>query len=1767
MATRVEVGSIASLRAGPSLSDISREETLKRTYFCQAGDIPGAPTTRLLSAKGSLQTRLSPLPGAPRPFLKEQVPERKASVKSLWPGTSQPCLSAQTAKEEAKVDLSKKMPSLAGEEADRGEDLQNCPSVSNKATFLRSGPSTMGLFETTKAGPSLGKGTCEGSREASSRATQVSLLSARPEVATKPAVPARKPPVTLPRPTSLSQDPGSTVSQGEAGQAQPLPKAHSVENPAGQAPEAKPQPKRRPMSAVYSEYSESSKPGSGGVAVTGKVPPTPPEKTWVRRPRPLSVDLTSIFESGDTFLKKVATEQSTAEHQGLERTSMEPRGDAEGPAHMDATPQDPDADFQELAKRLHARREKMVLRQAETDSPRTPRARATPGDDQSSQEEKAMSGQQSEKVQESPSPRPERAPGLTEVKGGRFDQEAYAQTERKPTGSVRKRLSLFGEDSAAVALAAASEPTPVTLESPSTAPEPSRAGVNVQARIKGWTMENTGEKPEVRRRVPQARPLPADLTKPFSRTASSNEIGHEKCATLGGELPGERREKLKERHDLDGAPATKSPWKNGVPQKSKQTELKGASEQENPDRCWGARSAGDTGPSEVSPEDDGSFQKVWATVFEHNVERHTVADQASRCLSTTPPCDVADTPLVPKPRPENWPGKEPPGVTDRRDRSRWSSDHADPGMLGRAALADVERRPYPTPVPELHPMEERHSRSVPRHLESPPVSQRVQPRYDIVHASGERAHSEAVSRVPEEKAVTLRSGRSRLSLPVRQLSQEVSPTHLECSLQANGGAVQRASLIWEARGKEGSGQKLDCHQTRDGFGDTCQSPKWTGRGVASWHGSAVVSKDLSTAQRGPTWNVSSGPPSRANIEPCDSQVQAGPDSLSPQRGSLMVASEDNPRLAQVSQPEVRMRRSNPSEPRVDRLRRRTLPHDAKFDPFNLLVPESTTKRQQRPADGLTSPTCALKRPPLSHQQAQTQEVTPDALQGRTFLVEKQGPSAEPTATFFAVTYQVPDIQKVKSVLKSGTEDMLEPSRKTPPPLSPRSVVSVLASPSHEEPWSPVSSKGSAKGREYEETWNLSKHPKSTDQPTTSARDRTLDLSRDRIIDVDALWLSRGSEDGAAKDLSIGASSDRGAPQTSPVLRQRPRSLLVRRRTEVISETFPGKTRDGYRSSVLDLDALMAEYKEHSSRITSKTQQQQDSPPAEPSGSPQERSGWPKEAEWRRRSLKEAPQSDSVGQQAGRSVKALHSPGPSKQPAEPLGAALTTKSGLPLWAPPHSAPGENSPSPSAVPAGSRRKSPGVAEFESKPSSSEHQGTKHWQNSAKSQEPGSRYPVSPGSPPSDRKKGTPRRSTVQGVEGNGVPWGTPPRDSGWSPLDIKRACSEKGPPARIREGLSVMQDARQRRQEQSKGKLDLPATETPEAAAGPCQRDSRRPEGPKASLQNLEQWDGRQDSQQPQRQVSPVASVPRRSHSFCKDKRNSPLVNQLKQCFSRRAPEAKDTDTLVQEADSQYGTWADQHQNGGSFSPESPSPDSSAASVGKQPPGSHLSSYTESTSVEQRDSSRDRRSSSVDRSSSELESTDGPEGPPPSDVCPAEEDDFSFIHQTSVLDSSALKTRVQLSKRSRRRAPISHSLRRSQFSESDSRSPLEEESHSTWMFKDSTEEKSPRRDESDEEPPRVERTPVSHPQRMPVFPGMDPAVLKAQLPKRSEVDSPGDSLSWTPQPKSPKSPFHPGVLGSRVLPSSTEKEERSEECSPQWLKELKSKKRQSLYENQA
>ncbi|XP_064321973.1 uncharacterized protein KIAA1671 homolog isoform X2 [Phalacrocorax carbo] len=300
---------------------------------------------------------------------------------------------------------------------------------------------------------------------------------------------------------------------------------------------------------------------------------------------------------------------------------------------------------------------------------------------------------------------------------------------------------------------------------------------------------------------------------------------------------------------------------------------------------------------------------------------------------------------------------------------------------------------------------------------------------------------------------------------------------------------------------------------------------------------------------------------------------------------------------------------------------------------------------------------------------------------------------------------------------------------------------------------------------------------------------------------------------------------------------------------------------------------------------------------------------------------------------------------------------------------------------------------------------------------------------------------------------------------------------------------------------------------------------------------------------------------------------PELDQLKQCFSRQPPGVKDTDTLVQEPDSQYGTWNEQRHSGDSFVPESPSLENDVISTRKQPPNSHpssLSSQTEPASlVDHHDFSKDQRSTSLDRSSTDMDSTDGTDLPPPGDTYPDEKTtDFSFIDQTTILDSSALKTRAQLSKKRRHRAPISHSLRRSRGLEFENRFSSMEEPDNTWMFKDSTEEKKTMQQEDSDEEDKIQHTVRSssvQAQRLPVFPGMDHSVLKAQLRKRQESESLGE-ISSAQLFKSPKPQLQLGTPGSRVLPSSVEKEDRLEEKSPQWLKELKSRKRQSHYENQ-
>ncbi|KAM4053371.1 uncharacterized protein KIAA1671 homolog [Anomaloglossus baeobatrachus] len=293
------------------------------------------------------------------------------------------------------------------------------------------------------------------------------------------------------------------------------------------------------------------------------------------------------------------------------------------------------------------------------------------------------------------------------------------------------------------------------------------------------------------------------------------------------------------------------------------------------------------------------------------------------------------------------------------------------------------------------------------------------------------------------------------------------------------------------------------------------------------------------------------------------------------------------------------------------------------------------------------------------------------------------------------------------------------------------------------------------------------------------------------------------------------------------------------------------------------------------------------------------------------------------------------------------------------------------------------------------------------------------------------------------------------------------------------------------------------------------------------------------------------------------------DHVKQCFSRSSTSNKDTDSLVQETDRQYGTWnQDKQQPEESFVQESSSYDN--ISCRKQQSHSRLSSLSH-TETDQHDSITEVHDGSLDRSSMDLDSTDGTASTP--SFHEAKAPDFSFMDQTSVLDSTALKNRVQLSRKSQRRAP-SQSQRRSRLLLSSSQLAVIEDTDSPWMFTDTTEDKPEKpeiKDEVDEAEEKPQRSSLPS-QRMPMFPGMDHSTLMAQLRKRQETESGSESSTQPSSPqtsaqpsRSPKSPLPQGTLGVKLLPTSADIQERGASESPQWLKELKSKKRQSQYEN--
>ncbi|XP_015719150.1 182 kDa tankyrase-1-binding protein isoform X1 [Coturnix japonica] len=172
------------------------------------------------------------------------------------------------------------------------------------------------------------------------------------------------------------------------------------------------------------------------------------------------------------------------------------------------------------------------------------------------------------------------------------------------------------------------------------------------------------------------------------------------------------------------------------------------------------------------------------------------------------------------------------------------------------------------------------------------------------------------------------------------------------------------------------------------------------------------------------------------------------------------------------------------------------------------------------------------------------------------------------------------------------------------------------------------------------------------------------------------------------------------------------------------------------------------------------------------------------------------------------------------------------------------------------------------------------------------------------------------------------------------------------------------------------------------------------------------------------------------------------------------------------------------------------------------------------------------------------------------------DFTFLEDTEVLDSTMYRSKANLGRKRRHRAPV---LRLGATSEGDS-----------WIFQDSTEPRPARAaassdEEAAEEPKsrRVRASPSGKGVKVPLFPGLTTSALKAKLRGRNrsveEGASPMDSKATPtkdPHVQRSKSCKIPGLSGKPlVLPPKPEKSSGSDASPPHWLQALKLKKKKS------
>ncbi|XP_050762925.1 uncharacterized protein KIAA1671 homolog isoform X1 [Gymnogyps californianus] len=1975
MATRVEINStLASLTTVPDLNEIRNEDKSQRVYVSVLSDASNktkeASASLTLEEKNkfgsTLRSATMPSLGSrprlfPKPFSKEKTSDTFANVKPPIPAFRSSSLIRKATEEPSSVKvLSGNVPPLVDQKVIENENKAGSEVVTNMTFYTGPSANTVILFETagteqSKVSLAQEKRAADDHGVLSTMQTKELQCSAKLEKPSQPSETSRNPEGSLHRQISLSSSlrpvSWNSLKTGEKKDAYEVhtgeknnDDANNINSKVDFSVDVQQRPKHRPVSAIFLESLRDQKHRT----VEASEEKSPTEKSWVRKPRPLSMDLTAKFEHKDPSCKKTCSS-----HESKENVSIISFTDVGCHDQSEIGPKTEETEFNKGSSsktnlkcssqdigilnngkyvwemKLKSKSEQIETKPEITNLHGSERSHETTSESRTNKEGK----------------RPDQKE--TYMFLGCESPPASSETENNIVrGSVKKHISLFTSENPSTSMD--------TELLPSSAEKENRC-VNIQQRIKELTTENTDVKPGNLRRSLQSRPLSADLTKMFSSLTSSSEAKPEKPAETRNDSVDEMQENQKSKEiklahgtDFTEAHATGNPWKPRqilkITNKPDQIERKGSflghgqhfSQQSENSVSFTSNLEKKLKPTTLMEKT--YIKTVRATMFDHNVQRHSVAADhpgTESALKMNNELEAKHDVVTSGHNRRSWMGEGEETTSIKKEYHKQSDSSkliADVEKSGKPACSSEDKKITPGILSEKS-LVEKIEKPTPKNAEDSLIYQRIEPRYEIFQTCGERALSEAITMAPEKKAMTLRTRKPS----VKESKNDEDVLHTGQSARTNSKTLylKEDNIISEARDTKVFISKSALREPNDFFSSECTLPEqkkdsekaetdpilaaektpYSANESKCLGMNEKVNKLHSEIKNDKSEVSSMDKTERSNMMKCSSEKRSfrpggmdsyefrsnfdrevistsvnkhgaqsssvlssgqfckfssshHPDtkvltinkeesrafglrksldlSCKEQDFSLDSTAHENSEKIRVADPEekVRRTRSSVSDLKIsERWRRRTLPQDSvKTEEVVWLTPENI-KRLSRTDSLQLDEGSVKKRSKKSKEGVEGNEANQTVLGSPDDYLKNQTSAFEPKATYFAVTYQIPGNKKEKSfvgtpsasetnTISSSSEgatinvDPVFPGRSKPLLQQPNK--NLTSTNCREDSWEVHINKDWVKDEDKDDIFSKNIafgnfHVSRKDNQQYHERD--LDHSKEKIIDVDAFLLKQDLENTAQTDLKSSRRKVSSYHEPRSPLRfaqlHKDSELVPQKRSENNYDLSGRKAEDGYRSQILDIDALMAEYKEESVKANNV----QDRLSEDHSSFSREKSKNKRNVSDRMTSSyswKEWKGSDhySVNNKQGDCAEEYHRPEKlilnekSKEKLESCSPEFDKqkskdrKFSPPYWGNPSSFFSDkfvNSPveftrkktfivdEDDEVNLTSRNQSSKFVidkvqpinavgtdqrlevNFASKLSIKADDGLLQKKLVTKEQ-------FVEVSPEGDWSKNVARSSITRNKDNankmmcendssnvkSKSDWKNYTSGLGSAPSDLRRSYSEKS--RQGKDNLPLMQEVRGRKDlYRSRQSFPLESADNGWKHKVSCQSESFFHEDKKASRK---EWT-KQSSDKTDGTDLSLVSTQRSRHSFYKDRWADNGTDQLKRCFSRQPPGAKDTDTLVQEPDSQYGTWNEQRHSGDSFGPESPSSENDVISTRKQPPSSHpssLSSQTEPASlVDHHDFSKDRRSTSLDRFSTDMDSTDGTDLPPPGDTYPDEKTtDFSFIDQTTILDSSALKTRVQLSKKRRRRAPVSHSLRRSRGLEFENRFSLTEEPDNTWMFKDSTEEKKTMQQEDSDEEDKIQRTARSssvQAQRLPVFPGMDHSVLKAQLRKRQESESPGE-ISSAQLFKSPKPQLQLGTPRSRLLPSSVEKEDRSEEKSPQWLKELKSKKRQSHYENQ-